>query len=158
MREVQAFEAKTHLRQLLDDVERRETVVITRHGRHIARILPEANRWRRKSTGRSRALRYCASAPGRSRSTGCCRPGTRGINTDVVCPRCLRSRWLGLRGRSASNRTPGAGAYPHRRGAGSEPVVVRGAQDPDRERAARTAGRNRYCGLPARAFPAGGDG
>jgi hypothetical protein len=52
---------------------------------------------RRKSTGRSRVLRHCASAPGRSRSTGCCRPATRGINTDGVCPRCLRSRWLGLR-------------------------------------------------------------
>ena len=30
--------------QLLDDVERGETVVITRHGRAIARIVPEAHR------------------------------------------------------------------------------------------------------------------
>jgi len=44
MREVQASEAKTHLPQLLDDVERGETVVITRHGRAIARIVPEAHR------------------------------------------------------------------------------------------------------------------
>ena len=42
MREIQASEAKTHLPQLLDDVERGETVVITRHGRAIARIVPEA--------------------------------------------------------------------------------------------------------------------
>ena len=42
MREIQASEAKTHLPQLLNDVERGETVVITRHGRAIARIVPEA--------------------------------------------------------------------------------------------------------------------
>ena len=40
-REVQASDAKTHLPQLLDDVERGETIVITRHGRPIARIVPE---------------------------------------------------------------------------------------------------------------------
>jgi prevent-host-death family protein len=44
MREIQASEAKTHLPQLLDDVERGETVVITRHGRAIARLVPEAQR------------------------------------------------------------------------------------------------------------------
>ncbi len=43
MREIQASEAKTHVPQLLDDVERGETVVITRHGRAIARIVPEAH-------------------------------------------------------------------------------------------------------------------
>ena len=44
MREIQASEAKTHLPQLLDDVERGETLIITRHGRAIARIVPEATR------------------------------------------------------------------------------------------------------------------
>lgn len=44
MREVPASQAKTHLPQLLDDVERGETIVITRHGRSIARIVPEAER------------------------------------------------------------------------------------------------------------------
>jgi prevent-host-death family protein len=43
-REVQASEAETHLSQLLDEVERGETIVITRHGRPIARIIPEAHR------------------------------------------------------------------------------------------------------------------
>jgi prevent-host-death family protein len=42
-REVQASAAKTHLPQLLDDVERGETIIITRHGRAIARIVPEAS-------------------------------------------------------------------------------------------------------------------
>lgn len=46
MREIQASEAKTHLPQLLDAVERGETIVITRHGRAIARLVPEADRHR----------------------------------------------------------------------------------------------------------------
>jgi prevent-host-death family protein len=44
LREVQASEAKTHLPQLLDEVERGATIVITRHGRRIARLVPEAQR------------------------------------------------------------------------------------------------------------------
>jgi len=44
MREIQASEAKVHLPQLLDDVERGETLIITRHGRPIARIVPEVDR------------------------------------------------------------------------------------------------------------------
>jgi prevent-host-death family protein len=43
MRQIQASEAKTHLPQLLDEVERGDTIVITRHGRAIARIVPERN-------------------------------------------------------------------------------------------------------------------
>lgn len=46
MREIQASEAKSHLSRLLDDVERGETIVITRHGRAMARIVPEAHRRR----------------------------------------------------------------------------------------------------------------
>ncbi|MBI1788908.1 MAG: type II toxin-antitoxin system prevent-host-death family antitoxin [Acidobacteria bacterium] len=44
MREIQASEAKTHLPRLLDEVERGETLIITRHGRPIARIVPEPDR------------------------------------------------------------------------------------------------------------------
>jgi prevent-host-death family protein len=43
VREIQASEAKAHLPSLLDDVERGETLVITRHGKPIARIVPEAD-------------------------------------------------------------------------------------------------------------------
>ena len=46
MREIQASEAKAHLPRLLDEVERGETIVITRHGRAIARIVPEVVRRR----------------------------------------------------------------------------------------------------------------
>lgn len=37
---VGAFEAKTHLAALLDKVESGEEVVITRHGRRVARLVP----------------------------------------------------------------------------------------------------------------------
>jgi len=43
MREIQASEAKARLAQLLNEVERGETVIITRHGRPIARLVPEAD-------------------------------------------------------------------------------------------------------------------
>ncbi len=44
MREVQSSDAKAHLTQLLDEVERGEIIIITRHGRPIARLVPEAQR------------------------------------------------------------------------------------------------------------------
>jgi prevent-host-death family protein len=40
MKEVGAFEAKNKLGQLLDLVERGEEVVITRHGKEVARLVP----------------------------------------------------------------------------------------------------------------------
>jgi prevent-host-death family protein len=39
MREVSAFEAKNKFGQLLDLVERGEEIVITRHGRAVARLV-----------------------------------------------------------------------------------------------------------------------
>ena len=44
MREIQASEAKAHFSSLLDDVERGETLVIKRHGKAVARIVPERER------------------------------------------------------------------------------------------------------------------
>ena len=44
MREIQASEAKAHLATLLDEVERGETLIITRHGKAIARMIPETDR------------------------------------------------------------------------------------------------------------------
>ena len=40
MREIQASKAKTHLPRLLDDIERGETIAITRHGRLVAHLTP----------------------------------------------------------------------------------------------------------------------
>ncbi len=44
IREIQASDAKAHLLRILDEVERGETVIITRHGRPIARLIPEDDR------------------------------------------------------------------------------------------------------------------
>jgi prevent-host-death family protein len=44
MRQIQASEAKTKFLQLLDDVERGDTLIITRHGKPIARLVPEQER------------------------------------------------------------------------------------------------------------------
>ena len=38
-----AYEAKTHLAQLLDRVEIGETITITRHGKAVARLVPAAD-------------------------------------------------------------------------------------------------------------------
>lgn len=42
MREVGAYQAKTHLAHLLEEVERGEVIVITRHGHPVARLVPAA--------------------------------------------------------------------------------------------------------------------
>ncbi|HET7882049.1 MAG TPA: type II toxin-antitoxin system prevent-host-death family antitoxin [Acetobacteraceae bacterium] len=39
-----AYDAKTRLSELLDRVERGEQIVITRHGKPIARLVPEVRR------------------------------------------------------------------------------------------------------------------
>ncbi len=44
MRKIQATEAKARFSQLLDEVERGKTLIITRHGRAIARLVPEVDR------------------------------------------------------------------------------------------------------------------
>jgi prevent-host-death family protein len=40
MSSVGAYEAKTHLAELLDRVERGERITITRHGRPVAELVP----------------------------------------------------------------------------------------------------------------------
>lgn len=44
MNQVGAFEAKNTFGTLLDRVERGEEIVITRHGRPVARLVPNAGR------------------------------------------------------------------------------------------------------------------
>jgi len=43
MREVPVTEAKARLPEFIDEVERGATIRITRHGRPVARIIPEAD-------------------------------------------------------------------------------------------------------------------
>jgi prevent-host-death family protein len=40
MATVGAYEAKTHLPRLLDQVEAGETITITKHGREVAKLVP----------------------------------------------------------------------------------------------------------------------
>ena len=44
MRRVTAFDAKTRFGELLDRVARGEEVIITRHDRPVARMVPEGRR------------------------------------------------------------------------------------------------------------------
>jgi len=43
MRTIGAYEAKTHLSQLLDEVAAGQSVAITRHGVEVARLVPAAD-------------------------------------------------------------------------------------------------------------------
>ncbi len=65
MRHIQASEAKTHLPRLLDEVEAGETVVITRHGRAIARIVPEPAQRQGEIDRAIRAIRLLQKRTGR---------------------------------------------------------------------------------------------
>jgi prevent-host-death family protein len=60
MRTIQASEAKTQFLSILDDVQNGETVVISRHGKNVARISPDPDFQRQrleKARAGMRALR-----------------------------------------------------------------------------------------------------
>jgi prevent-host-death family protein len=44
IQEVGAFEAKTHLSKLLDAVEAGQRIIITRHGKRVAELVPAASK------------------------------------------------------------------------------------------------------------------
>ena len=56
VKEVGAFEAKTHLSRLLDEVEKGQSIFITRHGRRVAEMIPVA--------AKKTAKRGCAKGAG----------------------------------------------------------------------------------------------
>jgi len=49
MRHVQSSDAKARFSELLDQVEQGETIVITRHGKPVARIVPDEERRRARA-------------------------------------------------------------------------------------------------------------
>jgi prevent-host-death family protein len=55
--QIGAFEAKTHLSELLDRVEAGEELVIARHGRPVARLVPIADAQRERVADAVRRLR-----------------------------------------------------------------------------------------------------
>lgn len=64
MREIGAFEAKNKFGQLLDLAERGEEVLITRHGKEVARLVP-ARPARAPDTARAALQRLRARAEAR---------------------------------------------------------------------------------------------
>ena len=63
MKHVGIFDAKTHLSSLVDEVEKGREIVITRHGRPVARLVraedrlsPEATERRRKAFEKLREI------------------------------------------------------------------------------------------------------
>ncbi len=66
---VGAFEAKTHLSSLLERVERGEEVLITRHGKAVARLVPAAAGERARvdeAIAKLKSLRACSTLGGLS--------------------------------------------------------------------------------------------
>ncbi len=79
-------EAKIHLLQLLDEVEDGETLVITRHGRAIARIVPEPARRQEEIDRAIEGIKRLRQRTGRITVESFCLPATRGTNTDAIRP------------------------------------------------------------------------
>jgi prevent-host-death family protein len=101
MREVQASEAKIHLSQLLDEVERGEIIRIARHGRTIALLVPEAHCGKQKLAKRSTASWRRACEPAGSRARNCFRPD---VGTQILMPfvpdpsvTAANNLWTGIR-------------------------------------------------------------
>ena len=65
MREIEASEAQARLSQLLDDVEQGETIVITRQGCPIARLVPDAAVRRQDAAAAVAAIKALRKGSGR---------------------------------------------------------------------------------------------
>ena len=66
MEMIGAYEAKTHLPQLLDRVARGERLTITRHGKPVAQLIPVATDRQRAQQAAARIIerrRYLKKAP-----------------------------------------------------------------------------------------------
>jgi len=70
VRTVQASQAKARLLQILDEVERGETVIITRHGRAIARLVPEGQRRQQEIDQAVESLKALRPRTGRITTAG----------------------------------------------------------------------------------------
>lgn len=56
MRNIGAYEAKTHLPRLLDRVARGESLTITRHGHPVARLVPAEDEDRKRAEQAARRI------------------------------------------------------------------------------------------------------
>jgi prevent-host-death family protein len=69
MTTVGAYEAKTHLSRLLDEVAEGKTVTITRHGHDVARIVPVSARTATSARDAAAALREARKCVRRGRTS-----------------------------------------------------------------------------------------
>ena len=81
--EYQASDAKAKWAELLDEVERGRTVRITRHGKTIARVIPEADMRAAEVAEAIEGLRALREGPARRRSTKSSRAATKGTNIEL---------------------------------------------------------------------------
>ncbi len=88
MKQVGVYDAKTHLARLLDEVERGETVTITRHGRPVAKLVPVSPNRRSVQEAIEELREFRASPPAwrisRSRTLS-----RKGAGTSAVRRRCI---------------------------------------------------------------------
>ena len=94
--EYQASDAKAKWAELLDEVERGRTVRITRHGKTIARIVPEAEVRAGEVAEAIARLKALSARSAKRRSTRCSRAVTRGTNIELRDRRVDR-RWSCVR-------------------------------------------------------------
>ena len=66
MKQIQASMAKAQFAELLDDVERGETIVITRHGKPIARLVREEDERRADALRAMAELKELRKTAGRA--------------------------------------------------------------------------------------------
>lgn len=57
MRTIGSYELKTHLAEILDAVEHGQTVIVTRHGKPVARIMPNDKEKRERGKRAADGLR-----------------------------------------------------------------------------------------------------
>ena len=95
MQTIQASEAKTHFLRILDEVERGESIVITRHGKPVARISPqvEVDREKVKQADAGRCV-SCGKRQASFLSKRFSLPATRAA-PDAVCARCFHLGGMG---------------------------------------------------------------
>jgi len=77
MRTISAFEAKTHMGKLLDRVANGEEIIITRHDKPVARLVPEGR-------ASEESLRETVSALRHLRAKIAARKGTRRLSAREI--------------------------------------------------------------------------
>ena len=149
MAKVTAFEAKTRFGELLERVAKGEEVVITRHDKPVARLVPEGAQRLDEVSEAYKGSATCSreSASGRKPSSPLarCDPPSRKAACDArLRRRCLRRRRLGA-SRAGNHTDSGNAGRPCRRcdARSTRALAARGGERTDGSCAAPKAQRGR---------------